>query len=155
MNPPRLNLHFDVCACTFGHYPWDDWHAHALAQGLDAELAGQGRLLIREAFNHDWQPWLKLVCGWSDDGQALLAFALRSPKAARQQWDILMRTDGLRGDCRPRSTEWTWGYLRADAKRLAARLYKQAIVATLMDAARQAAAIGEHLETLIPQPSNH
>jgi len=122
MNPPKLNLHFDVCAGTFGNYPWDDWHAHALARGLDAELAGQGRLLIREAFNHDWQPWLQSLCGWNDDGAALLEMALRSPKAARRQWGILMRTDGLRGDHRPRSSEWTWGYLRADAQRLAAQL---------------------------------
>jgi hypothetical protein len=118
MNPPRLNLSFDVCACTFGHYPWDEWHAYALAKGLEAELAGLGRLLIREAFNHGWEPWLKLVCGWNDDGAAVLALALRAPKAARRQWDILMRTDGLRGDYRPRSTKWTWGYLRADARRL-------------------------------------
>jgi hypothetical protein len=152
MNPPKLNLHFDVCAGTFGNYPWDDWHRYAVARGLDAELAGQGRLLIREAFNHDWQPWLKSACGWNDDGAALLALALRSPKAARRQWDILMRTDGLRGDYRPRSTEWTWGYLRADAQRLAARLYQQAIVAALMDAVRQTTAIGQRLETFNPQP---
>ncbi len=116
MNPPKLNLHFDVCACAFGHYPWDDWHGWALARGLDAELAGLGRLLIREAYNHGWEAWLQARCGWSDDGQALLAWALRAPKAARRQWDILMRTDGLRGDYRPRSTEWTWGFLRADAQ---------------------------------------
>ena len=23
--PPKLNLGFDVCACSFGGYPWDDW----------------------------------------------------------------------------------------------------------------------------------
>ena len=117
--PPNLNLHFDVCACTFGHYPWDDWERYAMACGLDAELAGQARLLIREAFQHDWPGWLKPVCGWSDDGQALLAFALRSPRAARRQWAILFRTDGLRGDYRSsRSTEWVYGFLRADAQRL-------------------------------------
>jgi hypothetical protein len=118
MNPPQLNPNFDVCARMFGHYPWDDWHGYALAHGLDAGLAGQGRLLIREAFNHGWQSWLQSLCGWGDDGQALLALALRSPRTARRQWEILMRTDGLRGDYRPRSTEWTWGYLRADAQRL-------------------------------------
>lgn len=145
MNPPKLNPGFDVCACTYGHYPWDDWHGWVLAQGLDADLAGFGRLLVREAFNHGWEPWLQACCGWGDDGAALLAFALRSPQAARRQWDILMRTDGLRGDYPPRSTEWTWGYLRTDAQRLAARLYKQAIVAALTDAAREAAAIGGKL----------
>jgi hypothetical protein len=130
--PPKLNLQFDVCACSFGHYPWDDWERHALARGLDAELAGLGRLLIREAFNHGWETWLQNLCGWSDDlpaprlrqagGQALLAFALRAPKTARRQWDILMRTDGLRGDYPARSTSWTWGLLRADARRLFTQL---------------------------------
>lgn len=121
--PPKLKPDLDaVCACTFGHYPWDDWHRHALARGLDAELAGLGRLLIREAFNHGWESWLQSACGWSDDGQALLALALRAPKFARRDWNILMRTDGLRGDYPSRSTEWTWGFLRADARRLLSQL---------------------------------
>ena len=117
--PPKPKLDLDaVLDCTFGHYPWDDWHRYALARGLDAELAGLGRLLVREAFNHGWEAWLQSLCGWSDAGQALLAFALRAPKTARRQWEILMRTDGLRGDYCPRSTDWTWGFLRAEARRL-------------------------------------
>jgi len=137
--PPKPKLNPDlnaVCACaSFGNYPWDDWHRYALARGLEAGLAGLGRLLIRAAFNHGWEPWLQSVCGWSDDGQALLALALRSPEAARQQWEVLFRTDGLRGDYPPsccsgaaRGPEWTCGFLRADAKRLAARLYQQSIL---------------------------
>ena len=114
---PRLD-EGRVLGCEYRHYPWDDWERWALALGLDAKLAGSGRLLIREAFNHDWSEALKAQCGWSDDGQALLASALRCPQAARRRWDVLMRTDGLRGDYRPRSTEWTWGYLRPDAQRL-------------------------------------
>jgi hypothetical protein len=117
-SPPTLDPGFDVCACSFGGYPWDDWERHALACGLDAELAGLGRLLVREAFNHGWEAWLRNLCGWGDDGQALLALALRAPKSARRQWDILMRTDGLRGDYPARSTDWTWGFLRPDAQRL-------------------------------------
>ena len=125
--PPTLNPDLDaVCACSFGCYPWDDWERHALARGLDADLAGLGRLLVREAFNHGWEAWLQNLCGWSDDGQALLAFALRAPKLARRQWDILMRTDGLRGDYPSRRTEWTWGFLRADAQRLLDQLGKEA-----------------------------
>ena len=137
VSTPRLDPNA-VLGCQFGHYPWDDWHRWVLAQGLDEDLAGSGRLLIREAFNHDWPGWLKAACGWSDNGQALLALALCSPRKARRQWDILMRTDGLRGDYpsssdygvtsprssrlrragRPRSVEWVWGYLRSDARRL-------------------------------------
>jgi hypothetical protein len=119
--PPELDLEA-VLDCTFGHYPWDDWERYALACGLDAELAGQARLLIREAFQHDWPDWLKPACGWRDDGQALLAFALRAPRQACRQWDILFRTDGLRGDYPARSTEWTYGFLRSDAQRLLADL---------------------------------
>jgi hypothetical protein len=117
-----------VLRCTFGHYPWDGWERRALAAGVAKELAGLGRLTMREAYQHGWEGWLQALCGWSDDGAALLAFALRSPKAARRQWDVLMRTDGLRGDYRARSTEWVYGFLRADARRLAARLYKRVIV---------------------------
>jgi hypothetical protein len=122
--PPKLDLDA-VLDCAFGNYPWDNWHRHALARGLDAELAGLGRLLVREAFNHGWESWLQSLCGWSDDGQALLAFARRAPRQARRQWAILMRTDGLRGDYPARSTEWTWGFLRADAQRLLVQLTTQ------------------------------
>jgi hypothetical protein len=121
--PPKLNLAFDVCASTFGHYPWDDWERFALARGLDAELAGLGRLLVREAYNHGWEGWLQNLCGWSDDGQALLACALRAPKAARRQWEILMRTDGLRGDYPSPTAHWTWGYLRLDVRRVLSTLH--------------------------------
>jgi hypothetical protein len=121
--PPKPKLALDaVLACTFGNYPWDDWHGYALARGLAPELAGLGRLLIREAFNHDWTDELKSLCGWRDDGQALLACALRAPKTARRQWDILMRTDGLRGDHPSPTAHWTWGFLRADARHLLAQL---------------------------------
>jgi hypothetical protein len=121
---PRLDLNA-VLGCEYGDYPWDHWHRWAIAQGLDEDLAGLGRLLVREAFNHDWPDWLKVACGWRDDGQVLLAYALRFPKAARRRWDILMRTDGLRGDYRARSIEWIWGYLRADAQRLLSTLNDQ------------------------------
>jgi hypothetical protein len=119
--PPRLD-EGQVIGCEYGHYPWDDWERWAIAQGLNRDLAGQGRLLIREAYQHGWDDHLKAHCGWRDDGQALLAHALRFPAAARRQWDILMRTDGLRGDYPTRSTNWTWGFLRADAQRLLAQL---------------------------------
>ncbi|MBM3883961.1 MAG: hypothetical protein FJ387_30365 [Verrucomicrobia bacterium] len=133
MKPPKLNLAFDVCAHTFGHYPWDDWERFALARGLDAETAGLGRLLIREAYNHGWEAWLQNLCGWSDDlsagqagGQALLAFAMRSPEKARWCFSRLMDTDGLRGDVHPRTKEWTWGYLRLDVRRVLSTLHNGA-----------------------------
>jgi hypothetical protein len=109
-----------VLGCAFGHYPWDDWERAALKAGLSKDLAGLGRLVIREAYQHGWEPWLQSLCGWNDDGQAL-----RFPQAARRRWDILMRTDGLRGDYRPRTVEWVWGHLRTDAQRLLATLNRE------------------------------
>jgi hypothetical protein len=125
-SPPPIKPDLDesrVLECSFGNYPWDDWERWALACGLSRELAGLGRSLIREAYNHDWEPWLQSLCGWSDDGQALLAFALRSPKRARWCWSRLMETDGLRGDYKSGSTEWTWGYLRPDVRRVLSALH--------------------------------
>lgn len=124
---PKLDLGFDVCARSFGHYPWDDWERHALAHGLDADLAGQARLLIREAYNHGWEGWLQSLCGWSDDGQALLAFALRSPVKARWCFSRLMETDGLRGDTHPKTKEWRWGYLRLNTRRVLSALHNATV----------------------------
>lgn len=119
---PRLD-ESRVLECESLHYPWDDWQEWALAQGLDARLARQARSLIREAFSHSWDAWIRNLCGWNDDGRALFQIARRTPQKALGQWDILMRTDGFRGDLRPGSTvEWIWGYLRPDAKRLRSRL---------------------------------
>jgi len=120
---PKLDPSWEVvCACSFGQYPWDDWERWALAQGLAPSVAGQARLLIREWFNHSWAGELRAVCGWSDDGHALFKQARRAPKKALAQWNILMRTDGLRGDIHPQSQQWTWGYLQPDAERLLSAL---------------------------------
>jgi hypothetical protein len=111
-----------VLDCSYGSYPWDHWQQHAQAWGVPPDLAQLGRAVIREAYQHQWDVRLKSLCGWRDDGQRMMELALRSPGKARRQWNILLRTDGVRGDCRPRSTEWTWGYLRPDAQRLLSSL---------------------------------
>ena len=120
----RTPLDERVLSCTFGNYPWDEWERRALAAGVAKELAQLGRAVMREAYNHGWDERLKTFSGWNDDGAQMLAGALRVPARISRQWEILMRTDGLRGDYRPRSTEWVWGYLRADAQRLAAQLQR-------------------------------
>jgi hypothetical protein len=117
-SPPRLDLDFDACARAFGHYPWDDWYVYAVARGLHARVAAQGRWVIREAYQHDWPDNLKAACGWRDDGAAMLALALADPPAALRQWDLLLRTDGLRGDYPQRNGAWTYGVLQPDAQRL-------------------------------------
>ena len=121
---PRLD-EGRVIGCEYLHYPWDDWHRWSLAWGLDEKLAALGRSTIREAYQHSWDDQLKRLCGWRDDGQAMLSLALAKPRTARRQWAILLRTDGLRGDYKPRTTEWTGGYLKADARYLLLQLQHQ------------------------------
>jgi len=102
-----LNL-FDsgVLNCTFGHFPWDDWEKDALAAGVSEELAGLGRLTVREAVQHDWDEHLKSLCGWYDRGQRMIKLALRSPEKARQRWNRLLETDGYRGEYDPKTGQW-------------------------------------------------
>jgi hypothetical protein len=102
---PRLD-ESRVLGCEYLHYPWDDWEAWALAQGLDRDLAALARLTIREAYQHQWSDRLKSLCGWQDDGGRMLRLALRSPEKARQRWNRLLETDGLRGEYDPKTGQW-------------------------------------------------
>ena len=102
---PRLD-ESRVIGCVYGQYPWDDWHRWALGRGLDADLAGLARLTIREAYNHAWSDRLKSLCGWRDDGGRMLRLALRSPEKARQRWNRLLETDGLRGEYNEKTGQW-------------------------------------------------
>lgn len=81
-----------------GGYPWDDWQAHALAQGVPAGLAVLGRAVIREAWQHRWEERLKTLCGWKDDGRRMLRLAQRNPSLAQKRWQRLLDTDGGRYD---------------------------------------------------------
>ena len=119
---PLHVLDSEVLQCTFGHYPWDDWEKDALAAGVPKDLAGLGRLVVREAYQHDWSDELKSFSGWYDQGRRMIKVALRSPEKARKGWERLLDTDGFRGDYHPRTGEWTWGYLKPDAQRLLATL---------------------------------
>ena len=77
-------------------YPWDEWQEYAMANGVPRDLASLGRMVIREAYQHDWDEPLKALCGWRDDGKAMLQAALRYPDMARRSWQKLLDTDGLR-----------------------------------------------------------
>ena len=87
-----------VMQCTYGHYPWDDWQKIALAAGVPEDLAGLGRLTMREAFQHLWDARLQSLCGWHDQGRRMIRLALRSPEKARRRWQRLLDTDGYRGE---------------------------------------------------------
>lgn len=83
--------------CVYGQYPWDDWERDALVAGVPRELAGLGRLVMREGYQHDWSERLKSLCGWYDRGQRMIRLALRSPQTAERRWQRLLDTDGYRG----------------------------------------------------------
>lgn len=104
--PPGFEDLAYVFNCTYGHYPWDDWEKVALAAGVPQDLAGLGRLTMREAFQHGWDARLRSLCGWRDQGKRMLALALRSPEKARKRWQRLLDTDGLRGEYDERTGEW-------------------------------------------------
>jgi hypothetical protein len=87
----------EVLDCVYGHYPWDDWERDALAAGVPKDLAGLGRLTVREAYQHGWDDRLKSLCGWYDQGRRMIRLALHSPGTAEKRWQHLLDTDGLRG----------------------------------------------------------
>ncbi len=96
----------EVLDCVYGHYPWDDWERDALAAGVPRELAGLGRLTMREAYQHGWDDRLKSLCGWHDRGLRMIRLALRSPETARQRWRRLLDTDGYRGEHAEKTGQW-------------------------------------------------
>ena len=95
-----------VLQCTYGHYPWDDWQKAALAAGVPEDLAGLGRLTMREAFQHLWDARLQSLCGWHDQGKRMIRLALRSPEKAEKRWQRLLDTDGYRGEYDEQTGEW-------------------------------------------------
>jgi hypothetical protein len=109
--PPGFEELAYVFQCAYGHYPWDDWERAALAAGVPQNLAGLGRLTMREAFQHGWDARLQSLCGWRDRGRRMIRLALRSPATARRRWNRLLDTDGYRGCWRTatndeRTGEW-------------------------------------------------
>jgi hypothetical protein len=90
---PRLRDD-EVMGSAYGAYPWDGWEKYAALQGVPAELAALGRLLIREAWQHGWDERLRSLCGWRDDGRRMLRLAQRNPALAQKRWTQLLETDG-------------------------------------------------------------
>jgi hypothetical protein len=81
----------EVLDCVYGHYPWDDWERDALAAGVPKDLAGLGRLTVREAYQHGWDDRLKSLCGWYDQGRRMIRLALRLPASAEKRWQHFLR----------------------------------------------------------------
>ena len=49
-----------VLSCSVGHYPWDDWERTRWRRACSKELAGLGRLTVREAYQHGWNDRLEI-----------------------------------------------------------------------------------------------
>ena len=96
----------EVLDCIYGQYPWDDWERDALAAGVPKDLAGLGRLTVREAYQHGWDDRLKSLCGWYDQGKRMIRLALRSPGTAEKRWQRLLDTDGHRGEYNEKTGQW-------------------------------------------------
>ena len=84
----------------------DDWERDALAAGVPKDLAGLGRLTVREAYQHGWDDRLKSLCGWYDQGKRMIRLALRSSATAEKRWQQLLDTDGWRGHHDEKTGEW-------------------------------------------------
>lgn len=96
----------EILACTCGNYPWDHWERRALERGVNKELATLGRAVFREAYQHDWEPLLQTLCGWEDEGEAMIELALSGPERASFAWQKLLDTDGCRGSWSKKTGEW-------------------------------------------------
>lgn len=69
---------------------WERWFERALEQGVDEELAGLGRSLIREASEAGWSDDAAAEGGLLDDGEAMLELALLQPDHAAAHWQALL-----------------------------------------------------------------
>jgi hypothetical protein len=92
--------------CVYGQYPWDFWEKRARTRGVPQELAGLGRALMREADQHLWEPKLQTLCGWADEGEAMIRLALSAPERAVFMWRQLLDTDGCRGCYDAETGQW-------------------------------------------------
>ena len=103
-----LDIFDSVLDCVYGQYPWDDWERDALAAGVSKDLAGLGRLTVREAYQHGWGRTASnpSAAGMTRANATLIKLALRSPKTAEKRWQRLLDTDGYRGEYDAQTGQW-------------------------------------------------
>ncbi|MGH7943321.1 MAG: hypothetical protein ACREDS_00090 [Limisphaerales bacterium] len=103
---PPANLDELVLGCGVGSYPWDRWQRKALSAGVAPELAELGRAVMREAYQHNWDKRLKMLCGWNDHGRCMMQQASHCPAVVKLRWQRMLDTDGYRGERDPQTGEW-------------------------------------------------
>lgn len=119
-------------ACVPGEYPWDDWERQALTAGVNADMAGLGRSVMREACQQGWCDELLDECGATDSETASAMFdqAITQPALTASRWRWLLATDGLRFDpwdregWPERATEWFAMRRRYEAESAASEPYE-------------------------------
>jgi len=87
---------------TRPRFEWDLWELEALEEGLDKDLATLGRSVMREAYQHSWDPRVARLC------QPLILDRLlfHAPEFGRELYTVLLQSDGLRGACDEKSGDW-------------------------------------------------
>ncbi|HIE96017.1 MAG TPA: hypothetical protein EYG03_30255 [Planctomycetes bacterium] len=81
-----------------GKFPWDAWQTKAVAAGVPDDLATFGRSVMREAYQHSWDPPLQRECGMEDEGQQMIDDVLQTQEEIRLRWSYLLYTDGNRSE---------------------------------------------------------
>jgi hypothetical protein len=84
-----------VLASSSGSYPWDVWERRAIAEGVSKELAGLGRSLMREAYQHNWDENKCTNAGWNDRGELMIQCALHDAENARRVWHRMLTCDAM------------------------------------------------------------
>lgn len=88
---------------------WDQWKERADAANMRADVATAGRALVRECYQHGWEnfmgPGIQTLCGYDDNGEALLAFGLAYPDLAERIWNHLVADDAGNNPRPPRATK--------------------------------------------------
>lgn len=108
------------CGMRPGELPWDQVYARSLAAGAEEDLADLARAVMREAHERGWPIELRGLCGWLDEGRALIHAALTKPELAARTWTELLETEGLTGHYRGEAPEWTPHELTEQCTRCAA-----------------------------------
>ena len=87
---PKTDSLADYTPSTFR---WDWWEEDMIERGLDRDLVALDRAVIRETHQHSWSGQAAALSR-EDVVETLLT---RAPELAKQLYEVLLETDGLRG----------------------------------------------------------
>lgn len=73
-----------------GDHDWDRWRKKALEAGVEDVLAWLGRDIYRVSYERCWPTDIMRECGWADEGERMIKYALSDPQGARRRWQYLL-----------------------------------------------------------------